>query len=537
MEWKSKLTCFLCFLFIALALPAQTINRYIVFFKDKAATSYTVTNPQQFLSAKAIERRTKQGIAITEEDFPVNSSYISQVKATGAKTYFSSRWMNCVLVETTANVIDQIRILPTVGSIEFVAPNKKLSSARVRKVRSKKEMTLATATINQLQQIGLNEMQADGYRGEGINIAVLDSGFPGVNTASAFQHIFQENRLIDSYDFIAKSGNVYGYDDHGTEVLSVIGAYSENSFNGGAYKANFHLYVTEDAGSEYRIEEYNWLFAAERADSAGVDVINSSLGYNTFDDESMDYNKTQLDGKTAVISRAAAKAIAKGIVVVCSAGNEGSNSWRQVTPPADVNGILAIGAVTAAGARSSFSSVGPTADNRIKPDVMALGSGTSVIRPSGTSGTESGTSVASPLIASMAAGVLQAHPGITVQDVYRSIIRSSSQSANPDNLNGYGIPNYEGINEYFAIEGYDDEITIYPNPVTSSSVSIAIKHPSTEAIQVVIYNAQGKLMMETSTVIYWLTNPVRYDISSFGPGVYIVKVKSGEQVKTMRLVK
>lgn len=537
MEWKSKLAGLLLFVSIAYTLPAQTINRYIVFFKDKAGTSYSVSAPSQFLSEKAIVRRAKQGIMITEEDFPVNAAYINQVKATGAKTYFSSRWMNCVLVETSAAIIEQVRLLPTVSRIEFVAPNKKLSSARVKKERNIKETAIAAATISQLQQIGLTEMQADGYRGEGIHIAVFDSGFPGVNTASAFQHIFQEGRLIDSYDFIAQSGNVFKYDEHGTEVLSVIGAYSENTFTGGAYKASFHLYVTEDVGSEYRVEEYNWLFAAERADSAGVDVINSSLGYNTFDDASMDYTQAQLDGKTAVISRAATNAIARGIVVVCSAGNEASNSWQKVTPPADANGILAIGAVTSTGLRSSFSSIGPTADNRIKPDVMAMGSGTSVVRPGGTVSTESGTSVASPLVASLVAGVLQAHPGVTVQDVYRAIVRSASQSTRPDNRYGYGIPDYSGVNEYFAIADYEKEITIYPNPVTNSLVSIAIKHPSNEAIQVMIYNAQGKLVMSTSTVIDWLNNPVRYDLSSLGPGVYIVKVLAGEHMKTMRLVK
>jgi len=537
-EWKNKKSISIFFFyFIVQLISAQSVNRYIIFFKDKTSASYSVSQPQQFLSSRAIDRRSKQHIAITEEDFPVNATYVAQVKAMGAKTFFTSRWMNCLLVETNAATVDQIKLLPFVSSTEFVAPNKKLSSSRIKKNRSKKETSVAAATLGQLQLIGLDEMQADGFTGEGINIAVFDSGFPGVNTASSFQPIFQENRLVDSYDFIAKSGNVFDYDDHGTEVLSVIGAYAENSFTGGAYKARFQLYVTEDVGSEYRIEEYNWLFAAERADSVGADVINSSLGYNEFDDASMDYTKDQLDGKTAVISRAAGKAISKGMVVVCSAGNEGSNAWKLVTPPADVDGILAIGSVTSAGARSTFSSVGPTYDKRIKPDVMALGSGTSVIRPSGTIGTESGTSVASPLIASMAAGILQAHPGISVQEVYRSIIRSASQALKPDNQKGYGIPAYTGVKEYFKISSYEEEITIYPNPVTSTSVSIAIKNPSGEAIQVVIYNTEGKIVLEASTIVYWLNNPVLYDLSSFAPGIYVVKVISGQNSKTMRLVK
>ena len=537
MGWKIKSVVFFCFCFSTQRVTAQSVNRYIIFFKDKANTAFSISQPQQFLSIKAIDRRSKQHIAITEEDFPVNTSYVAQVKATGAKTFFTSRWMNCLLVETDAARIEQIKLLPSVIDTEFAAPNKKLSSARVNKFKRIEETSFALATLNQLQLIGLNEMHADGYAGEGINIAVLDSGFPGVNTALPFQSIFKENRIIDSYDFIAKSGNVYSYDSHGTEILSVIGAYSENSFIGGAYKANFQLYVTEDAGSEYRIEEYNWLFAAERADSVGVDVINSSLGYNTFDDASMDYTKNQLDGKTAVISRAAAKAISKGIVVVCSAGNEGSNTWKLVTPPADVDGILAIGSVTSTGTKSTFSSVGPTYDKRIKPDVMAMGSGTSVIRPSGTLGTASGTSVASPLIASLAAGIVQANPGVTAQQVYRSIIHSASQITKPDNQKGYGIPMYAGIKEYFKIPYYEEVITIYPNPVMGELITIVIKNPSDEAVSLVIYTVEGKVIAESSLIITWLNNPFAYDLSAFAPGTYVIKVTSGEHVRTVRFVK
>src|SRR6478736_8464761 len=211
--------------------------------------------------------------------------------------------MNAVLVETDQATLDQIKILPVVDHTEYVAPGKKLGG-RIRKVRSRKENSVAPATKTQLQMLDIDKMHNDGFIGQGITVAVLDGGFLGVNTALPFQPIFQENRLVDSYDFVARSGNVFAYDDHGTEVLSVIGAYSEGNYTGGAYKANFQLYVTEDVNDEYRIEEYNWLFAAERADSAGVDVINSSLGYNLFDDSSMDYKVTDLTGTTAIISLA-----------------------------------------------------------------------------------------------------------------------------------------------------------------------------------------------------------------------------------------
>ena len=524
------------FLLVCWSVQAQQINRYVVFFKNKTGTPFSIAEPGKFLSQKAIDRRTKQGIPIIEEDLPINPAYVTEVKGTGAKAYFSSRWMNGILVEADQVTIDQIKLLPAVDHTEFVAPNKKLSG-RIKKVRSRKETSIAPATKTQLQMLGIDKMHADGFIGQDMIIAVLDGGFLGVNTALPFQLIIQENRIVDSFDFVARSGNVFAYDDHGTEVLSVIGAFNEGNYTGGAYKAKFQLYVTEDSDNEYRIEEYNWLFAAERADSAGVDIINSSLGYNLFDDSSMDYLKTQLDGRTAVVSKAAGKAIARGIVVVCSAGNEGNNSWQLVTPPADVDGILAIGSVTSSNSKSTFSSIGPTTDNRIKPDVVALGSGTSVIKPSGVLSTQSGTSVASPLIASLVAGVWQAYPQLTGAEVYQTIIRSADEFSQPTNFKGYGLPSYALITGYLEGATHEDEITLYPNPITGSSLQISIKTPSTEPTQIQVFAMDGKKISEFQQVISWMNNPFECDFSSLSAGVYLVKVKSGVHLKVARLVK
>jgi len=534
MAWRNNLI--VCFLFCASWVNAQQVNRYVVFFKDKQNTVFSVSKPLEFLSQKAIDRRFRQEITISEEDLPVNSTYVSQVKDKGAKVFFRSKWMNALLVETDAMTLDQIKSLPFVLRTEYVAPNKKLSG-RIKKVRSRKENSLAPATKNQLQMLGIDEMQNDGFRGEGVTIAVFDGGFLGVNSALPFQSLFNEKRLIDSFDFVSRSGNVFAYDDHGTAVLSVIGAFNEGNYTGGSYKANFQLYVTEDVDSEYRIEEYNWLFAAERADSAGVDVINSSLGYNLFDDESMDYSKAKLDGKSAVVSIAAAKALSKGIVVVCSAGNEGNNSWQLVTPPADVNGILAIGSVTSSNSKSTFSSVGPTSDNRIKPDVVALGSGTSVIKPSGTVGTENGTSVASPLIASLTAGLLQAYPQLSAKEVYDAIIRSGDQYAAPDNFKGYGLPKYAAIKDYLEALDLNDEIVLYPNPIKEPSIRIALKSIPETPVQIYVFDMNGRRVLESKLTIDRSNNPMEYDMSALGTGNYLIKVKSGEHTKVTRMMK
>src|SRR5258706_12034518 len=392
----------LTFLVLFPGLLFGQANRYIVFFKDKTNTPYSIGQPTYFLSDKAMKRRTKQNIDIVENDLPVDPAYVTQVKNTGARTFFTSRWMNCLLVEIGADSVNRVQSLPFVSRVEMVAPGKKLLGGRVGKLKKESSTAVPSATTAQLQQLGLDEMQRQGFHGETISMAVFDGGFQGVNFTQPFQHLFQNDQVKLTFDFVGNSGNVYQYDQHGTQVLSVIGAGIPNSFIGGAFAANFYLFVTEDVFSEYRIEEYNWLLAAEKADSAGVDIISTSLGYNEFDDPSMNYSATDLDGKTAIVTQAAVQAMLKGMVVVCSAGNEGNQSWHYITAPADAKGILSCGAVTSDGIKVPFSSVGPTADGRIKPDVVALGYGNAVVLPTGTVGSRSGTSFASPLIASLA---------------------------------------------------------------------------------------------------------------------------------------
>lgn len=511
-------------------------NRYIVYFKDKADAPYSITNPNQFLSQRAIERRQRQSIGVTDEDFPVNASYIDEVKATGAKAFFSSRWLNCVLVESSAATISVVQNLPHVLKTELVASGKKLIGGRIKKFKNRKDYVQAPATQLQLEMVGIDAMHQEGYKGEGKWIAVFDSGFEGVNTNIPFQPLMQSSRLVYTQDFITNSDNVYQFDEHGTEVLSVMAAFSSGSYTGGAYGASYLLFVTEDVSSEFRIEEYNWLFAAEKADSAGADVINSSLGYNLFDDPEMDYAPTDLNGKTAIVTQAASKAIAKGMLVVCSAGNEGGNSWKYVTPPADVDGILAVGAINPQGNRSSFSSIGPTADQRIKPDVVALGSGTSVIKPSGAISSTSGTSVASPLIASLAAGLWQAYPLLTARDLAKAIISSADQAANPDNQKGFGLPNYTAVKNFIEFSELTDDLLIFPNPSTDT-IKIVSKQISETPTIISIYDQYGKLLQENSMQITWINQPITYDISSLAAGIYFVKVKLADISKTVRLIK
>ncbi len=530
---------FLFFLFITSTGWTQT-NRYFVFFKDKNGTPFTTSQPEKFLTQKAIQRRLLHSISITTEDLPVNPSYVQQVKSVGVKTFFTSKWWNGVLIEADNSLLTQIRNLSFVSKVDLVAPGTKLLGGRTKQQKQTAE-TSAIDPLNQfqLQMIGLDDMHQAGFRGEGISVAIFDSGFIGVNSGAPFQHLFTEGRIKSTYNFVHNASGVFSYDDHGTHVFSVI-AGSSDSYSGGAPKANFYLFKTEDVPSEYRIEEYNWTFAAERADSLGIDVINSSLGYNTFDDATMDYTISALNGKTTVISNAARKAIEKGIAVVVSAGNEGNNSWKFVTAPADVDGILAIGSVTTSNTKSSFSSIGATADGRIKPDVVALGSGTSIVRANGTVGTANGTSTASPLVASLAIGLLQKYPGLSVSELYQAIIHSADQFFSPDNLKGYGLPDFTAACnyiDYLKRPVLTEELNIYPNPVYGDSFKIVFKEPAGESVTIAIHSATGAEIFKQTLEVNWQNNPIEFDLSKYAAGTYLVNVKTLKTSRTIRLVR
>lgn len=517
------------------------VNRYMVFFADKQGNGHSVNNPITFLNQRSIDRRAIQNIDIVVEDLPVTASYIQSVRATGASVLYKTKWMNGVLVECTATQLAVINALAFVKSseTEFVAPG----SSGERKSKSNKLKVAGSdddETADQLAMLGVDEMHADGYTGEDVIIAVMDGGFIGVNTAADFQDVFNNQLDLDvSWDFTAHSSNVFKYGDHGTGVLSVIAVNKPGEFVGGAYKATFQLYVTENVSSEYRVEEYNWLFAAERADSSGVDVINTSLGYNTFDHAAMNYEREDMDGNTAVITRAAQLAASKGIFMVNSAGNSGSDaSWRIITAPADGKNVLAVGNINVQGMRSPTSSIG-FEKGHIKPDVVALGTGVSAYFGNGTIGNRNGTSFSSPLIAGLVGGLRQRYPELKSSDLMDAIRYSASQAPNPDNLLGYGIPHYRAIVNYLEMRTNVGKrsLVIYPNPV-KDTFTLALKKPSEMQLsQASIVNAQGQTMAANQIVFNWPDNTYIMDISHFIPGVYFLTIRVGKKFETYKLVK
>jgi serine protease AprX len=520
------------------------VNRYMIFFTDKQNTGHTVDNPETFLNERSIQRRVTQGIDIIAEDLPVTTTYIQGVEATGANVLYKTKWMNGALIECTDAQLATVNALSYVKSVEteFVAPG----GSGARRGKSNKLMRLDGQddfTTAQLEMLGMDEMHADGFHGEGVIVAIMDGGFAGVNTQIPFQDVFT-NRINTSvsWNFVANDANVYQYSEHGTGVLSVIGVHTEGEFTGGAYQASFQLYVTENVATEYRIEEYNWLFAAERADSAGVDVINTSLGYNTFDDSDMDYSKADMDGNTAAITRAAQIAASKGIFLVNSAGNSGNDlSWQIITAPADGEDVLAVGNVNLQGVRSSSSSIGPAADGRIKPDVAALGTGVSVYRANGNIGSANGTSFSSPLTAALVAGLRQRYPELTRAELMDAIRLSASKASSPDNLLGYGIPHYRAVVNYLEITGVEPEqnhsLVMYPNPV-QDTFTLAPRKPSILQLdQVAIINAHGQVITTNNVIYNWPDNSYSMNIGHFLPGVYFLTVRIGKKYETYKLVK
>jgi subtilisin family serine protease len=513
----------------------------MVFFSDKNGSPFNITSPADFLSAKAIARRSKQNISITESDLPVNPDYCQQLKDAGVPVYYKTRWLNGVLVQCDASMIPTIEALGFVTSVELVAPGALLSGARVKQSNAVNNVanTEAAYTDTQLQMLGMDKMHTDGIHGEGITIAVLDAGFPGVNSSIPFQNLINDGRidLSVSHDFVLNSTNVFAQNSHGTKVLSTIAALEDPQFFGGAYNANFQLYITEYDPSEYRIEEYNWLFAAERADSAGADIISTSLGYNTFDDATMDYTQTDMDGKTAVISKAAQYVSDKGVLVVCSAGNEGADPWHIITAPADVEDVLAIGNITAQGSKSVSSSVGPTADGRIKPDLVALGTDVSLIAPDGSITLGSGTSFAAPLVAALAAGVWQKYPSLTRSELIFLLKRTASQFNNPDNSLGYGIPNYIALSNYQTTSTQVDLITVFPNPF-SSSLQIRPKNPDqVSTCRYQLTTLQGVILDDRNVEFTWLNPAWSVPVSDLAAGLYLLKIRLDTKSYTYKIVK
>lgn len=507
-------------------------NKYLVLFKDKTGSLYSVEKPEAFLSRRAIDRRNAQQIKITEQDLPVSSAYLEALQERNINVLYTSRWLNAVLVDVPESRLEEISALGFVKSIDGLfshglgGPNSRKGTKSLQDFSSFD----AGSAQNQLEMLGADVMQTQGYTGKGVLIGLLDSGFSNANNLDVFKQLFEENRVLETYNFVSNNISVYNAHSHGTSVLSCIAANLSGEMIGTAPEASFVLYVTEDVRSETRLEEVNWLIAAERADSIGVDIIGSSLGYSDFEGTEQDYSYEDLDGNTALISRAADWAASKGILVVVSAGNEGNKAWKYITAPADADSVISVAAVDGNQNYASFSSIGPSADNQIKPEVAAKGLSTTVASPGNFVGFSNGTSFAAPLITGLVAGLKQAFPDLTAMELRQILLESGSQYSEPDNLLGYGIPNfsraYEMANLKKLKNSTDKPVLVFPNPSgKNEKLSVLItKEDLGNTFQVTLHSTNGILYYSGEFKRPYFDLPLTK--SQLPTGIYILRIQN-----------
>ena len=504
-----KLVLF-CFLISISPLTNGQIGpyRYLIQFKDKSNSSFSIQNPSSFVSQKSIDRRKKNNIVFTEQDLPVNNSYLKEISALGIKIIYPLKWINSVLIQTSPDKIKTILANKNVKGMYFPFALDSLTVKSGNKITIPKNpvsnSTLADISygnsITQNSQLGTDKMHSNGITGKNTIITLLDEGFLNANVVNYLQSVRDQKRILATLCTSPNRNNVYNEGSHGTNVMSTIAAYVPDKLIGTAFNATFALAQTEEGLTEFPVEEVNWLRGAEWADSLGTDIISSSLGYSTFDNSFYSHSYNNLDGKTVLSTLAANWASEKGIICVISAGNEGAKVWKYISSPADALDILSVGAVDSKAIKASFSSFGPSFDQRIKPDVAAMGQSTVLGSISSTITTGNGTSFSAPLIAGLTAGLIEKFPNKTAKQIMNGIRKSGTLSLSPDNNLGYGIPNYERalaiIDPIMSVEPSSFEgINVFPNPI-SIGQKLSMQRNNKEFIQVQLFNGQGQEILQ-----------------------------------------
>lgn len=543
-----KLSFLLMFLAATMFAQAQVAtNIYWVQFTDKEGSPYSIDNPEAYLSPRALQRRANLNITIDEYDLPVNPQYLQAVADCGAEIINPSKWLNGVSVHVTdPSVIEAINALDCVMTVRNCPNDLKAQEQKERWLANEMKPAASTRSSkgfyggaeDQVKQLNVDVLHDMGFDGTGVIIAVLDGGFEGAENTSCFDNMREEGRLLGTRDFVYGSNSVYTQSTHGTSCLSTMGAYDPNNMVGTAYKASYYLIHTEDGDSENIIEEYNWVSGAEYADSLGVDVCSTSLGYITFDMSQWDHPYQHYDGKTAPMSIGAEIAASRGMICMNAAGNEGDGNCT-LGIPADAEHIVTVGAVNAAGDRASFSSVGPTYDGRIKPDVMAMGEGTYVASGYGSwwpyyNG--NGTSFATPVLAGAVACLRQARPYSSVQEICDALRACGNRAENPDSKYGYGIPDFSQALELLKVEEHsvaaNEIINVYPNP-SQGEVKVSLKEGA--KADVTVYDITGR-QLYTYTFNGLNHTTLENYLNTLGTGVYFINAVSELGSQTVKLV-
>lgn len=527
---------------------------YWVSFKDKQNTPYSIFRPQEYLSARALERRARYSIPVDSTDLPINPKYLEPLSIKGFKIHSRSNWLNgvAVLVETASANIEDLRhfdfikdIFP-IGFKRRVEPSTDQIGERDYSNQYRKKDHYYGLGKNQITMLNGHYLHKMGFKGQEMHVAIMDGGFDGMRETPAFDSLFQRGQILGTHDFVQGDDYVFESSTHGRNVLSCMAANMPYLFVGTAPEAKYYLFKTEDVKGEYLIEEYNWIAAVERADQLGVDVINSSLGYYDFDDNNMDYGYVDLDGQTSAMTRAANLAAQKGLFIVNSAGNEGNGKWKHITVPGDAKNILTVGAVDRDGFHARFSSFGFEDKDYIKPNVVARGA-IAVVASKKRYDTSysNGTSFSSPIMAGVVTSFWQAMPQYKNTEIIRAIENSANRRDNPDNAYGYGLPNF--YEAYKNLSNSVIELTpdqdYYTEAVdVSKRLDIFMKKVKAYKAKVTLHNAQGQLLFSDNSDLskpycrkLWYQTVPNWE--NFPKGVYYMTIYLDGKTKRLLLNK
>ena len=515
-----------------------------VYFTDKPDAQFYLDNPLEMLSQRALDRRTSQGIELDILDVPIHQFYVDQIIASsGIELKAKSKWMNAVHVRGSIESIDALADLTFVSNIQFAnrslnTQNRIAKSSENKAVNKQLDVQENFAygnSSNQIQMLNGHLLHQQDYTGTGKIIAVMDAGFPNVNTASSFQRIRDNNQILGGYNFVARNDNVYTSNSHGTLVLSLMAGYIENQLVGTAPDANYYLFITEDSADENPVEESYWVEAAELADSLGVDVINTSLGYFAYNNPNYSYTYADMNGVTSFISRGADIAFSRGMICVTSAGNSGNSANPNISTPADAINTLTVGAVKFDETYATFSSIGPSFDGRIKPDVMAQGQNPYYSTTSGSvANASSGTSFSVPIIAGMVASFWQAIPWATNQQVVDFVRQSADRFSNPTAQFGYGIPDFQvalNMAQLSVEENEKIQFLVYPNPV-KDKLTVSFPNDLSD-VKWQLFNSLGQKILEKTIS----QNNNLIATSELQNGIYFYKIEAKNTIQTGKIIK
>lgn len=544
---NSKKFLFFIIVLIIQSFQTKAQNFYWVAFSDKNNTEFSLSAPEEYLSEHAIQRRIKQNILIDSLDLPVNLNYIDSVINLGAELVHASKWLNGITVRTEMDSFqNEVVEFSFVKEVQLTKPSGITKSA-INKFHEKEsndrvpiDTSVYGASVYQNGLINGQFLHSQGFNGQGMHIAILDGGFLNTDEYLAFDSLWVNNQILGTKDFVEPYSNIFETNYHGMSVLSCIGGNVPGELIGTATKASFGLLRSEDTYTEYLIEEDNWVVAAEFADSVGVDIINSSLGYYVFNDSTMNHVYADMDGKTTRVTQGANIAASRGMLVFSSVGNEGNKPWKYLIAPSDGDSVIGVGATNKFGFAASFTSFGPAADGDVKPNVAVVGMNTFVQQSDGSFGYSSGTSFSSPIMAGIAACLWQANPHATALDIKEAIERSATYFDEPDSLLGYGVPDMKIADQILGPSivfkwKTDNKRNVYPNPIQDYLVLQKENNGIDENVEIRIYSVEGRLINK------WIksgSSKIILDGLQLLPsGILLLKVNTDNSLETIKIFK